>query len=141
MAATTSQNIRQPSGPDGTAPVQAFTQKAGTLIPAGTLCSAISGVCQPAVASEASQVLLGIAEQTYDATAEGSNVTYTVPMVFRRGPFALPVKSGDEPTDANLLGNVYVSHNNEIKATSSTNTPTVKYLGRAGTRYLFEVAK
>ena len=141
MAATTAQNIRQPSGPDGTAPAQAFTQKAGTLIPAGTLASHIAGVVQPAVASEASQVLLGIAEQTYDASDSASNVTYTTPMVFRRGPFALPAKSGDEPTDANVLGTCYVSHNFEIKLTSSTNTPTVKYLGRAGTRYLFEVAK
>jgi len=138
MAATTAQNIRQ--FPDGTEPARAFVQKAGTLIPAGTLCSHIAGVCQPAVASEASQVLLGIAEDTYDASASASNVTYTTPMVFRRGPFALPVKSGDEPTDSNLLGNVYVSHNHEIKATSSTNTPTVKYLGRSGIRYLFEVA-
>ena len=109
-------------------PVKAFVQKLGTVIYKGTQAMHVAGVCQPATTGVSGAVYLGIAEDTYDASAEVGNKTWTVPMIFHRRAYTIGVKSGDVPTAANLGGLVYVNSDIEVKKTSATDDVTVRLL-------------
>jgi hypothetical protein len=63
--------------------------------------------------------LLGFPTSTY-TNSTASNVTLTQPMMFRRGcPMEVSAKSGDEPTIANVGGNVYLKDNFTVGATDA----------------------
>lgn len=114
-------------GPDR-APAKAYVQKLGTIIHKGTQAMHVAGVVQPATTGVSGAVYLGVAADTYDASAEGSNKTWTTPMVFLRRAYTIGVKSGDVPTAANLGGLVYVNSDIEVKKTSATDDVTVRLL-------------
>lgn len=113
---------------DGRVPVKAFVQKAGTKIYKGTQAMLVSGVVRPATTGVSGSVYLGVAAETYDASAEGSDKTWTTPMVFHRRAYSIGVKSGDVPTAANLGGLVYVNSDIEVKKTAATDDVTVRLL-------------
>ena len=108
--------------------VKAFVQKGSTIIYKGTQAMHVAGVCQPATTGVSGAVYLGVAEDTYDASAEVANKTWTVPMIFHRRAYTIGVKSGDVPTAANLGGLVYVNSDIEVKKTSATDDVTVRLL-------------
>lgn len=126
--ATASSEVRTTFyGPDR-APAKAYVQKAGTKIYKGTQCMHVAGVVQPATTGVASSVYLGVAADTYDASAEVSDKTWTTPMVFIRRGYTVGVKSGDVPTAAKLGTLVYVNSDIEVKKTSATDDVTVRLL-------------
>lgn len=127
MATATTQVRTTFYGPDRS-PIKAFVQKLGTVIYKGTQAMHVAGVCQPATTGVSGAVYLGIAEDTYDASAEVGNKTWTVPMIFHRRAYTIGVKSGDVPTAANLGGLVYVNSDIEVKKTSATDDVTVRLL-------------
>jgi hypothetical protein len=109
-------------------PAKAFVQKLGTVIYKGTQAMHVAGVVQPATTGVANSVYLGIAEDTYDASAEVANKTWTVPMIFHRRAYTIGVKSGDAPTAADLGSAIYVNSDIEVKHTSAANDVTVRLL-------------
>jgi hypothetical protein len=109
-------------------PAKAFVQKLGTVIYKGTQAMHVAGVVQPATTGVANSVYLGIAEDTYDASAEVANKTWTVPMIFHRRAYSIGVKSGDAPTAADLGSAIYVNSDIEVKHTSAANDVTVRLL-------------
>lgn len=108
--------------------VKAFVQKASTVIYKGTQAMIVSGVVRPATTGVSGAVYLGVAEDTYDNSASGSDKTWTTPMVFHRRPYSIGVKSGDAPTAADLGSAIYVNSDIEVKHTSATDDVTVRLL-------------
>lgn len=126
--ATASSAVRTAFYGHDRAPIKAFVQKGSTVIYKGTQAMLVSGVVRPATTGVASSVYLGVAEDTYDNSASGSDKTWTVPMVFHRRPYSIGVKSGDAPTAADLGSEIYVNSDIEVKHTSAANDVTVRLL-------------
>lgn len=110
------------------APAKAFVQKGSTIIHKGTQAMLVSGVVRPATTGVSGAVYLGVAEDTYDNSASGSDKTWTTPMVFHRRAYSIGVKSGDAPTAADLGSAIYVNSDIEVKHTSAANDVTVRLL-------------
>ena len=127
MAAAT-QPRNSPRRPTGKQPVCGYVQKAGTVILKGCAAMHVAGVFQPAASAVSGAVFAGFAEDTYDASAEGSNFTWARPMVFHRDARALDGKGGDLPTAALLGTLVPLDDDQTVKATSATNDVKVRLL-------------
>lgn len=86
-----------------------YTLKANTKIPAGTFAMRVSGndYVEPYVDGTVGAILLGVAENTYDNTGNGSALVYPNgrPMVFRRGCFNQFLSDGSitAATDVGIL--------------------------------------
>lgn len=94
---------------------------ASTTLYAGTLCMNDAGVAKVYTAAgiAGGAKLLGFPTSPH-TNSTGSNVTLTQPMMFRRGcPMEISAKSGDEPTIANVGGNVYLKDNFTVGATDA----------------------
>jgi hypothetical protein len=94
---------------------------ASVTLYAGTLCMNDAGVAKVYTAAgiAGGAKLLGFPTSTH-TNSVGSNVTLTQPMMFRRGcPMEVSAKSGDEPTIANVGGNVYLKDNFTVGATDA----------------------
>lgn len=94
---------------------------ASTTLYAGTLCMNDSGVAKVMTAAglAGGAKLLGYPTSTI-INDTASNVTLTQPVMFRRDcPMVIKAKSGDEPTIANVGGNVYLKDNFSVGATDA----------------------
>lgn len=95
---------------------------ASVTLYAGTLAMNDAGVAKVYTAAgiAGGAKLLGYPTSTH-TNAVASDVTNTaVPMMFRRGcPMVVNAKSGDEPTIANVGGNVYLKDNFTVGATDA----------------------
>ena len=96
---------------------------ASVTLYAGTLCMNDSGVAKVMTAAglAGGAKLLGFPTSTY-TNSVASNVTLppSEVMMFRRDcPMVVGVKSGDEPTIANVGGNVYLKDNFTVGATDA----------------------
>lgn len=94
---------------------------ASTTLYAGTLCMNDSGVAKVMTAAglAGGAKLLGYPTSTI-INDTASNVTLTQPAMFRRGcPMVIKAKSGDEPTIANVGGNVFLKDNFSVGATDA----------------------
>ena len=122
----------------GKFPIKGFTQKAGTVIFKGGMAMHVAGVFQPAASGVASSVYAGIAVRTYDCSARLTDYTWPTdqPMEFERDAAAFAGKSGDLPTDSNLGGLVYVSSDNEVKATMASNDVSLYLLSQDGVNFI-----
>lgn len=121
-------------------PVMGSVQKAGTVIYKGTMAMHVAGVFQPADSGVAGAVYAGIAEQTYDASAEGSDYTWTTPMVFSRNAAGFNGKSGDLPTAADLGSMIAVEDDDTVKQTTASNDVELRLLAIVGNQYIVEPA-
>lgn len=122
----------------GKYPMKGRVQLAGTIIYKGAMAMHVNGVFQPAASGVAGAVYAGIAERTYDCSAQVSNYTWPAdqPMEFSREAASVAGKSGDLPTDANLGGPVYVSTDNEVKATMAANDVSLTLLFQDGVNFI-----
>lgn len=105
---------------EAAAQLKLSTLAASTTIYAGTLAMNDAGVAKVFTAAGVAggAKLLGFPTSTYTNSA-GSDATVS-PMMFRRGcPMVVGVKSGDEPTVANVGGNVYLKDNFTVGATDA----------------------
>lgn len=94
---------------------------ASVTLYAGTLCMNDAGVAKVYTAAgiAGGAKLLGFPTSTH-TNSVASNVTLAQPMMFRRGcPMEVSAKSGDEPTIANVGGNVYLKDNFTVGATDA----------------------
>jgi len=94
---------------------------ASVTLYAGTLCMNDAGVAKVYTAAgiAGGAKLLGYPTSTH-TNAVASDVTLSQPMMFRRGcPMVVGVKSGDEPTIANVGGNVFLKDNFTVGATDA----------------------
>jgi len=133
VAATTA--IKTPTRDDHSHPIEGYVQKAGTVIYKGTMAMNVAGVFRPCASGVANSVYAGIAEETYDASAEVSDVTYSKPMLFKRVPARFGGKAGDLPTAADLGSMIAVHDNNTVKATTATNDVEVRLLAIDGSNF------
>lgn len=133
MAASSSRKTN--TRDDGSHPIEGFVQKAGTIIYKGCMAMHVAGVFQPAASAVAGAVYAGVAEDTYDVSAEGSDYTWPRPMVFKRMPAAFAGKSGDLPTAADLGTNIAVSDDQTVKATTVANDVELRLLSIEGAQY------
>lgn len=138
MAAT--QSRKATSFPNGRHPVIGYTQKAGTVIFKNSLAMHVAGVFQPADSGVAGAVFAGIAEDTYDASAEVSDKTWSTPMVFKREATVVNGKSGDLPTAADLGKLIPVEDDDTVKHTAASDDVTVRLLEINGTKFTVEPA-
>lgn len=121
-------------------PVQGFVQKAGTKILKGTMAMHVAGVFQPADSGVSGAVYAGIAEDTYDASAEVADYTWTTPMVFNRNAAAFAGKSGDLPTASDLGTMIAVEDDDTVKKTTASDDVEVRLLAIVGSQYIVEPA-
>lgn len=132
MAATTSPLQMNRSAQDKAEPALYYTLKANTKIPAGTLAMRIQGndYVEPYVGNTDDAILMGVAEETYDNTGNGSALVYDndKPMVFGRGVFR-QFKSDGSITAADNVGTlVALKDNQTIGATVAAHDATVELL-------------
>lgn len=94
---------------------------ASTTLYAGTLCMNDSGVAKVMTAAglAGGAKLLGYPTST-QTNSTGSSATLSTPMMFRRDcPMVIAAKAGDEPTIANVGGNVFLKDNFSVGATDA----------------------
>ena len=102
---------------DGYYTAEASVLKANEEVPYGHVAMQVGGKIRAALTAVAGSKLLGMSLQDLDETT-GSDVTLSPPAAFARGLVVyLDAKSGDEPTAANLGGNVALDTSSQVKAT------------------------
>lgn len=138
MAATKARRVI--TYPNGRSPILGSVQKAGTIIYKNSLAMHVAGVWQPADSAVASSVVGGFAEETYDASAQGSDYTWPTPMVFKREAVPMSGKSGDLPTAADLGKLIPVEDDDTVKHTAAGNDVTVRLLEINGTNFIVDLA-
>lgn len=130
MAAATSAQPRTMYR-NGRPPTRLATIKANTIIHRGTLAMHVAGVAEPARAGVANSVLLGVAQDTYDNSAGGSNADIPGQMLFERCPFEFRSQVGaDQLTTASTGTLVAVANDNELKKTIATDDLQVRAIER-----------
>lgn len=130
MAAAT-QARRTRIYPTGRPPARIYTIKAGEVIYKGTLAMHVAGVVQTAKQGTAGSVLLGIAEDTYDASAQASDYLWPGGMTFLRDPFQMnSATGGDQLNDGSTGKLVAVKNDQELTKTIGTDDLSVRVLDR-----------
>lgn len=120
----------------------AWVLAANTLIPKGTYAMNDGGVVKRAVSPAPSgATLLGTANDDYENTT-GSNKTFTVaegPMCFDYGESTVLLKTGDEPTDADLGKNIYMQDERTVGRTNAGTDCAVVWNGTFNNQNWIEV--
>ena len=105
--------------------------KAGEKIYRGTMAMHVAGVVETAKGGTAGSVLLGIAQDTYDASDKGADYTWPGGMTFSRDPFVMnSVTGGDQLVDASVGKLVAIETDQELTKTIGMDDLQVRVVER-----------